>query len=431
LISLNRLGFRVSSLVALCPDVETLLEHYDFIQHRRAELPYEIDGVVYKINDLALQARLGTVGRSPRHSIAHKFSAEQAETIIDTIDIQVGRTGVLTPVAHLRPVLVGGVTVSRASLHNDDEIRRKDIRAGDTVIVQRAGDVIPQVVEVLFAKRPVDSVPFTFPGTCPVCHSVVVQSEGQVAKRCSGGFSCIAQAVERLRHFVSRDAFDIDGLGERHLQNFYEWGIVRTPPELFTLEARNITLNLQAREGWGAKAVINLFEELRKHSNISLDRFIYALGIPQVGQVTARTLAVRLKTMESVLAASTEDLCVLEGIGDVMADEIIQFFAAPDNKAIIDALMTYVTIEPVVMSMVTDSLFLGKTIVFTGTLEKLSRAEAKAQAERLGAHVAGSVSKKTDFVIAGSDAGKKLVQAKEFGITTLSENEWISMVGNA
>ncbi|MES2252916.1 MAG: NAD-dependent DNA ligase LigA [Pseudomonadota bacterium] len=430
LISLNRLGFRVSSLVALCPNSETMLEHYDFIERQRAELPYEIDGVVYKVNDLALQARLGTVGRSPRHSIAHKFSAEQAETIVDMIDIQVGRTGVLTPVAHLRPVLVGGVTVSRASLHNDDEIRRKDIRVGDTVIVQRAGDVIPQVVEVLLAKRPIDSVPFTFPDACPVCHSAVVQSEGQVAKRCSGGFNCIAQAVERLRHFVSRDAFDIDGLGERHLQNFFEWEIVRTPPDLFTLEARNIAINLEAREGWGAKAVTNLFDELRKRRKIGLDRFIFGLGIPQVGQVTARTLALRLKTMEAVLAASAEDLCVLDGIGEVMAEEIIQFFAASDNKAIIDELMTYVTIEAVIMEVVSDSIFVGKTIVFTGTLEKLSRAEAKTQAERLGAHVAGSVSKKTDFVVVGADAGKKLSQAKEFGITTLSEDEWISLVGN-
>ncbi|MDP5012596.1 MAG: NAD-dependent DNA ligase LigA, partial [Alphaproteobacteria bacterium] len=426
LVSLNRLGVRVSPLVALCPDVDTMFEHYRFIEDKRADLPYEIDGVVFKVNDLALQARLGTVGRSPRHSIAYKFSAEQAETIIDFIDIQVGRTGVLTPVAHLRPVLVGGVTVSRATLHNDDEIRRKDVRVGDAVIVQRAGDVIPQVVGVVKTKRSADSIPFIFPTTCPVCNSAVVQSEGQVARRCSGGFNCMAQAVERLRHFVSRDAFDIDGLGERHLQNFFEWEIVRTPPDLFTLEARNLNINLEAREGWGAKAVTNLFDALNKRRKIGLDRFIYALGIPQVGQVTARILALRLKTLGAVLVASVEDLCALDGIGAVMADEIIQFFAAPDNRVIINELTKHLTVESVV-AVTVDSLFSGKTVVFTGSLEKLSRAEAKAQAERLGAHVAASVSKKTDFVVVGADAGKKLAQAKELGLKILTEDEWISM----
>ena len=427
LISLNRLGFRVSTLVALCPDEDTMLEHYGFIESQRADLPYEIDGVVYKVNDLALQARLGTVGRSPRHSIAYKFSAQQAETIIDFIDIQVGRTGVLTPVAHLRPVLVGGVTVSRANLHNDDEIRRKDVRVGDTVIVQRAGDVIPQVVGVVKTKRLDSSVPFIFPTACPVCKSSVVQAKGQVAKKCSGAFNCMAQAVERLRHFVSRDAFDIEGLGERHLQNFFEWEIVRTPPDLFNLEPRNLSINLEAREGWGAKAVTNLFDALNKRRRIGLDRFIYSLGIPQVGQVTARTLAVCLKTIEAVLAASVEDFIALDGIGDNMADEIIQFFAASDNRTIINELMKHVRVEPVTMTVAVNSIFSGKTVVFTGSLEKLSRAEAKAQAERLGAHVSGSVSKKTDFVIVGADAGKKLDQAKEIGVTTLTEDEWISM----
>ena len=427
LVSLNRLGFKVSPLVALCPDVDTMLEHYCFIEGKRTDLPYEIDGVVYKVNDLALQARLGTVGRSPRHSIAYKFSAEQAETIVDLIDIQVGRTGVLTPVAHLRPVLVGGVTVSRATLHNDDEIRRKDVRVGDTVIVQRAGDVIPQVVGVVKIKRLADSIPFIFPNVCPVCESSVVQSKGQVAKKCSGGFSCMAQAVERLRHFVSRDAFDIDGLGERHLQNFFEWEIVRTPPDLFTLESRNLTINLEAREGWGAKAVKNLFDALKKRRKIGLDRFIFSLGIPQIGQVTARTLAIRLKTISALLAASIEDLCTLDGIGENMAEQIVQFFSAADNRAIIDELMRYVTVESVVELGAVNSIFSGKTVVFTGSLEKLSRAEAKAQAERLGAHVAGSVSKKTDFVVVGADAGKKLTQAKELGLNILTEDEWISM----
>lgn len=428
LISLNRLGFKVSPLIALCPNVDTMLEHYRFIEQQRPDLPYEIDGVVYKVNDLALQARLGTVGRSPRHSIAYKFSAQQAETIVDYIDIQVGRTGVLTPVAHLRPVLVGGVTVSRATLHNEDEIRRKDVRVGDTVTIQRAGDVIPQVLGVVKAKRLESSVPFVFPNACPVCNSSVIQSEGQVAKRCSGGFKCMAQAVERLRHFVSRDAFDIDGLGERHLQNFFELEIVKTPPDLFNLESRNASINLEAREGWGAKAVTNLFDALNKRREIGLDRFIYALGIPQIGQVTARTLALCLKSMESIMSASLEDLRALDGIGENMAEDIIQFFAIPDNRFMIDELMRYVVVVPVNAVVIGNSPFTGKTVVFTGSLQRLSRAEAKAQAERLGAHVASSVSKKTDFVIVGTDAGKKLTQAQELGLNILTEDEWIGML---
>jgi DNA ligase (NAD+) len=427
LVSLNSFGFKVSPLVALCPNVETMLEHYQLIESQRSDLDYEIDGIVYKVNDLALQTRLGTVGRSPRHSIAHKFSAEQAETVIEAIDIQVGRTGVLTPVAHLRPVLVGGVTVGRASLHNDDEIRRKDIRVGDTVLVQRAGDVIPQVVHVVLSKRSSDSVPFVFPQTCPVCNSAVIQSESQVAKRCSGGFKCSAQAVERLRHFVSRDAFDVDGLGDRHLQNFFKWEIIKTPPDLFTLEERNITINLESREGWGAKATKKLFEALNKRRNIELDRFIYALGISQVGLVTARTIAIYLKTIEKVIAAKVDDLIALDGIGEGMANDLVNYFAIAENRKIVDELLKYVQIKPVAALRTIESAFSGKTVVFTGSLEKLSRAEAKAQAERLGAHVSGSVSKKTDFVVAGADAGKKLDQANELGVKTLTEDEWIAM----
>ncbi|MDP3371720.1 MAG: NAD-dependent DNA ligase LigA [Candidatus Paracaedibacteraceae bacterium] len=429
LVSLNRLGFKVSPLVALCTDVTTMLKHYSFIESQRSDLPYEIDGVVYKVNDLALQARLGAVGRSPRHSIAHKFSAEQAETIIEVIEVQVGRTGVLTPVAYLRPVVVGGVTVSRASLHNDDEIRRKDIRVGDTVIVQRAGDVIPQVINVVLSKRPEISTPFVFPQACPICTSPVIQQEGQVARRCSGGFSCIAQAVERLRHFVSRDAFDIDGLGDRHLQNFFTWGLVRTPYDLFTLEARNSTIlpPLEAREGWGKKAVSNLFDALNKRRKITLDRLIFGLGIPQIGQVTARTLAHRFKNMESLLNAKAHEICSLEGVGENMAADLTQFFEIPDNRLLINGILEHVQIEEYIAAAAVDSLFSGKTVVFTGSLEKLSRAEAKAQAERLGAHVGSSISKKTDFVIVGTDAGKKLTQAKELGLEILSEEQWIQM----
>lgn len=430
LLSLKRWGFRVSPLVALCNDVNTMIYHYNVIQSERADLPYEIDGVVYKVNDLGLQARLGTVGRAPRHSIAHKFLAERAETIVDLIDIQVGRTGVLTPVAHLRPVLVGGVMVSRASLHNDDEIRRKDIRVGDTVIVQRAGDVIPQVVDVVLSKRPIDSMPFVFPETCPVCTSAVVQTPGIVAKRCGGGFSCMAQAVERMRHFVSRDAFDIEGLGERHLQSFFNWGIARTPLDLFLMEENNqhVIPPLEVREGWGVKATRNLFDAINRRRHVTLDRFIYALGIPQVGHVTARVLAQHLKTIDAVMAATLDRLCALEGVGTIMATELIQFFASFDNRVLVNGLIEQVEVEPFETPVFEDSLFAGKTVVFTGTLEKLSRAEAKAQAERLGAHVASAVSRKTDYVIVGADAGKKLKQAQELALTILTEEQWIDMV---
>ncbi len=430
LISLKRWGFRVSPLIALCNDVDTMIYHYNVIQSERAGLPYEIDGVVYKVNDLSLQARLGTVGRAPRHSIAHKFVAEQAETVVDLIDVQVGRTGVLTPVAHLRPVLVGGVMVSRASLHNDDEIRRKDIRVGDTVIIQRAGDVIPQVVDVVVSKRPIDSVSFVFPTTCPVCTSVVVQTPGIVARRCSGGFSCMAQAVERMRHFVSRDAFDIEGLGERHLQSFFNWGIARTPLDLFLIEERNhqVIPPLEAREGWGVKAARNVFDAINKRHHITLDRFIYALGIPQVGHVTARVLAQHFKTIDAVMTAPLDRLCALEGVGVIMANELIQFFASSDNRILINGLVEQIEIEPLETLAFEDSLFAGKTVVFTGTLEKLSRAEAKAQAERLGAHVASTVSRKTDYVVVGTDAGKKLKQAQELALTILTEEQWIDMV---
>ncbi len=428
LASLSRLGFRVSPLVALCPNLDTMIEHYNLIESERDDLAYEIDGVVFKINDLILQKRLGTVGRSPRHSIAYKFSAERAETVVQNIDVQVGRTGVLTPVAHLKPILVGGVTISRASLHNEEEILRKDLRIGDTVIVQRAGDVIPQIVEVIYSKRPADSISFLFPDLCPACGSAVIKSDSQVAKRCSDGFNCVAQVIERLRHFVSRDAFDIEGLGEKHLQNFFKWNIVKTPPDLFTLESRNINVNLEIRDGWGPKAVTNLFKSLNKRRTINFDRFIYALGIPQIGQVTARLLALHFQNIDYLMHATFNDLVEINGVGGAMAQDLIDFFRNDENRAIVHELIKHVKITNESEEVRNDSPFSGKTLVFTGSLEKMSRAEAKAQAERLGAHVSGSISRKTDFVITGADAGKKLDLAVELNLKILSEQQWISMI---
>lgn len=431
LLSLKKWGFRISDLTKLCKDTHDALNHYHHIQSLRKDLPYEIDGVVYKINDLSMQERLGSVGRTPRHSIAHKFVAEKAETVVEHIDIQIGRTGVLTPVAHLRPVLVGGVVVSRASLHNEDEIRRKDIRISDTVIIQRAGDVIPQIVEVILNKRQDHAIPFIFPSQCPICASPVIQEEGLVAKRCSGDFSCKAQAIERLRYFVSRDAFDIEGLGEKHLESFFNWGLVRTPVDLFTLESKDedIIPPLRERDGWGDKAVANLFSSINKRRTIDMDRFIYALGIPQVGKATARILASTYQDMDQLMHATISDLTALEGIGDLMALDITRFFQQETNTQLIHDLRVHLTIVPVqkIATIHHDALS-GKTVVFTGSLNTISRAEAKAQAERFGAHVASAVSKKTDLVIVGADAGKKLDAAKAHGIPIMTEEEWVDMI---
>ncbi|MBY0462111.1 MAG: NAD-dependent DNA ligase LigA [Alphaproteobacteria bacterium] len=428
--SLKNWGFSVNPEIGYCEDVAHLLAHYNHLQTLRPSLDYEIDGVVYKINDLKLQQRLGSIGRSPRHSLAHKFAAEQAETILTNIDIQVGRTGVLTPVAILEPVLVGGVMVSRASLHNEDEIKRKDIRVGDTVIIQRAGDVIPQVVGPVLIKRPPQSNPFIFPNLCPVCSGPVAQENGLVAKRCVGGFNCQAQAIERLRYFVSRDAFDIEGLGEKHLENFYKDDLIHNPVDIFTLYERDqqSLTPIRTKEGWGSLSARNLFDAIEKRRTISLDRFIYALGIPQIGQVTAKLLAKHYKTVDAFLLATTEDLLAIEGIGQNMAGDLVNFIQTPEQIELISNLKKQLNIQPYYEEPSRKSLFTGKTIVFTGTLTSLSRGEAKAQAERMGAKVGGSVSSKTDYLIAGSDAGGKLKLAKELGVKILDENQWLKIV---
>jgi DNA ligase (NAD+) len=440
-----RLGLPTNPLTRLCVGEAAVLDHYKKIEAQRADLPYDIDGVVYKVDDLALQARLGFVARAPRWAAAHKFPAEQASTTLLAIDIQVGRTGVLTPVARLEPVNVGGVVVSNATLHNEEEIARKDVRVGDVVRVQRAGDVIPQVVEVVLSARRAEAVPYLFPDRCPVCGSHAVReadASGKLdkARRCTGGLICSAQAVERLRHFVSRDAFDIEGLGEKQIEAFYQDGVITRPQDIFALEAYDAASlkKLKDREGWGPTSVRNLFAAINTRRQIALNRFIYALGIRHVGESTAKLLArhagdfTQLRTM--ILAAKEADsearaqLTAIDGIGPVMADALVDFFTEPHNQEVMDALLAQVTIEPM-EQVVSSSPVAGMTIVFTGALERMTRDEAKAMAERLGAKVSGSVSKKTNLVVAGPGAGSKLADAQKHGVEVISEDAWFERVG--
>jgi DNA ligase (NAD+) len=439
---LGALGFPVNPLTRLCATTEEALEYYDELAGKRAQLDYDIDGVVYKIDRLDLQERLGFVSRAPRWAIAHKFPAEQAQTRLNTITIQVGRTGALTPVANLEPVTVGGVVVSRATLHNEDEIARKDIREGDWVVIQRAGDVIPQVVSVLTERREEDSRPFVFPDTCPECGSHAVREAGEAVRRCTGGLICPAQAIERLKHFVSRDAFDIEGLGSKQIEAFWREELIRGPADIFDLE-RHADL-LRGREGFGEKSVANLLAAIDARRKIPLERFIYALGVRQVGQATARLLAKNYGSFDGwraqmLLAARRDEdpagleaydtLLNIDGIGPSVADDLIDFVAEPHNQDILSALETRLTIQPFEQAEASDSPIAGKILVFTGTLEKMTRGEAKARAETLGAKVAGSVSKKTDFVVVGADAGSKARKAQELGVAILSEDDWLKLIG--
>ena len=442
-------GFEINEPARLCHGLEDILEFYDRVQGERAELAHDIDGIVYKVDRLDWQERLGFVSRAPRWATAHKFPAEQAETLLREISIQVGRTGALTPVASLEPITVGGVVVSRATMHNEDEIKRKDIREGDHVIIQRAGDVIPQVVSVVLAKRPGDSRPYAFPTTCPCpLATPVVRPEGEAVARCSGGLDCPYQQVRRLMHFVSRDAFDIEGLGVENIQEFWDAGLIKAPADVFRLgDHREAIL---ARERWAEQSVANLLKAIEDRRRIGLDRFIYALGIRQVGQSTARLLARtygELATWQSAMiqaaqerAAAPEtkkpaevgeayaDLCDVEGIGMNVADDIGAFFRDPHNRAVVEDLAAELEVEAVAAAAA-DSPVAGKTVVFTGTLETMTRSEAKARAEALGAKVSGSVSKKTDIVIAGPGAGSKAKKAAELGIETVSEQEWLERIG--
>jgi DNA ligase (NAD+) len=528
-------GLPVNPMMRLCRSSDALLAFYREIGEKRAGLGYDIDGVVYKVDRIDLRERLGFVSRSPRWAIAHKFPAEQATTVLQGIEIQVGRTGSLTPVAKLQPVTVGGVVVANATLHNEDEIARKDVRVGDTVVVQRAGDVIPQVVEVVLAKRPPGAMPFAYPTVCPVCGSAAVREadesgETDVVRRCTGGLICPAQAKERLKHFVSRNAFDIEGLGDERIEEFYDAGLLMRPADIFTLQARDAKSlkRLRDREGFGQKSVDKLFQAIEARRKISFERFLFALGIRHVGETTSKGLAkafgtydafrtaldaagvakagaayqrlMRLKGLGpkaaealmqyaaahkrpvggdlfgdgagagvatfAALAAAVKGLrassaqvlaeaflsvaeCLdvartaagqvpgddyrafagLADIGEVSANALIAFFAEPHNREAVDDLLREITIEPFVRVQVKASPVTDKTVVFTGSLAKLSRNEAKAQAERLGAKVAGSVSKKTDYVVAGADARSKLDKAQELGVTVLTEDEWIELIG--
>jgi DNA ligase (NAD+) len=427
-------GFTVNPRSRLCRGIDQALAYYSEIAAERAELPYDIDGVVYKVNDLALQERLGMVSRAPRWAVAQKFPAQQAQTVLLDIGIQVGRQGSLTPVAMLEPITVGGVVVQRATLHNEDEIARKDVRIGDTVVVQRAGDVIPQIVSVVLDRRPKDAQPYAFPDHCPICGSLAVREPGQVARRCTGGLICAAQAVERLRHFVSRNCFDIEGLGEKHITAFWQDGLIRQPGDIFRLDPEVI----MKREGWGELSARNLTSAINERRRIAFDRFINALGIPQVGQATARLLARHYRSLanwrhEMGAAQDPESealagLVEIGGIGESIAADIIGFFAEPHNRAVLDDLAGEVTVlDYEGPARRTTSPLAGKTIVFTGSLESMSRSEAKARAEALGANVTSSVSAKTDYVVAGADPGSKATKAAALGVKLLDEADWLAL----
>ncbi len=436
-------GFKTNPLTKLCRSVEALLRFHREIEGERATLDYDIDGVVYKVDRLDWQERLGFVSRSPRWAIAHKFPAEKATTIVRDIEVQVGRTGALTPVAKLEPVTVGGVVVQNATLHNFDEIARLDVRIGDTVRIQRAGDVIPQVLGVVLDKRPRGAKPYAFPTTCPcrlhtdvVREQTVTGEQGAIA-RCSGEFACPYQAVEHLKHFVSRRAFDIDGLGEKQIELFYERGWVREPADIFTLQERNAKIHLEEVEGFGETSVRNLFGAIEARREIPLERFIYALGIRHVGETTAVALARGYGTWDAFHAAclklakgdaeTREEMDALDQIGDTVIDSLRDYFGEAHNRPRIEHLAARVRIRDAEKPHA-DSAVAGKTVVFTGTLETMTREEAKASAERLGAKVAGSVSKKTDYVVAGPGAGSKLGKAKELGVTILTEDEWAKLM---
>ncbi|NYJ15311.1 DNA ligase (NAD+) [Rhizobium leguminosarum] len=455
-------GFPVNPLMKRLNSVADILAHYDEIGLERPDLDYDIDGVVYKVDSLELQARLGFRSRSPRWATAHKFPAEQAFTEVEKIEIQVGRTGALTPVARLKPITVGGVVVTNATLHNEDYIKGignsgerirpedHDIREGDTVIVQRAGDVIPQILDVVMEKRTADARSYEFPKTCPVCGSHAVREVNEKTgkmdsvRRCTGGFICRAQATEHLKHFVSRNAFDIEGLGSKQIDFFFEHEDaslqIRTAPEIFTLEKRQQAslTKLENIDGFGKVSVGKLYAAIDERRSIALHRFIYALGIRHVGETTAKLLARSYGTYEAFAMAMKEaaplsgdawnDLNAIEGIGEVVARAMVEFYKEPRNVEVITQLLEEVTPQQAEQPVTTGSPVAGKTVVFTGSLEKFTRDEAKARAESLGAKVAGSVSKKTDIVVAGPGAGSKLDKARELGVQTMDEDEWLALI---
>ena len=435
--ALRRWGFAVNPLSRRL-DSEDAAEHFQAeIGAGRAALPYDIDGVVYKLDRIDWQRRLGFVGRAPRWAVAWKFPAEQAVTKLLEIEIQVGRTGALTPRAVMEPVNVGGVVVRHATLHNEDEISRKDVRIGDTVMLQRAGDVIPQILSVVLEKRPADAQPYAFPLNCPACGSHAIRDGEDVVRRCTGGLTCPAQTTERLRHFVSRRAMDIEGLGEENIQFLFDAGLIKSPADIFRLHQKRETL--AGFEGWGERKISKLLEAIEARRSVALERFIFALGIRRIGEQNAKLLARHYHSLEAWRAAmiaayiigseAREELGSIQGIGPAIAEELVEFFAEPRNLSALDDLAGEVSPLPVEEASAEDSPFAGKTMVFTGTLEKMTRDEAEALAERLGAKVTKSVSKKTDFVVVGADAGSKATKAVELGVKTLTEAEWLELAG--
>ena len=455
----GRWGFKINALMVRCETIEALIAHYRLIEEQRATLGYDIDGVVYKVDALALQGRLGFVSRAPRWALAHKFPAELATTVLEAIDIQVGRTGALSPVARLKPVTVGGVVVTNATLHNEDYIRGfdskglpirdgTDIRVGDTVTVKRAGDVIPRVEAVDLAKRSKNSAPYEFPTTCPACGSHATREHNphsgkeDAVRRCTGGLICPAQSVERLKHFVSRDALDIDGLGDKQIELFHGDADlpVREPADIFTLAARDAAnvKKLKDKEGFGAVSAKKLFEAIEDRRKPPLNRFVFGLGIRHIGETNARLLARHYGSFETLRAAvkaaadpeapERQELDAIDGVGPTVVEALIQFFGEPHNEELLDRLLTQVTPQPL-EAIETTSPVAGKIVVFTGALERMTRDEAKAMAERLGAKVAGSVSSKTDLLVAGPGAGSKLKEAQKHGVEVIDEAGWFDLVG--
>lgn len=456
---LAALGFQTNPLTRLCDGPSEMMAHYKAIEEQRATLGYDIDGVVYKVNDLALQHRLGFRSTTPRWATAHKFPAELAWTRLAGIDIQVGRTGALSPVARLEPVTVGGVVVSNATLHNEDYIaglgakgevirpdeagNPKDIRAGDWVQVYRAGDVIPKVADVDLSKRPADAEPYQFPHSCPECGSEAIREEGDAVRRCVGGLICPAQAVEKVKHFVSRAVFDIEGMGAKQVEQFYRDGWIKEPADIFTLR-ENYSSGLQQlknREGWGEKSANNLFDAIDERRKIALGRLIFGLGIRHVGEVVSNLLARHYGTWSAFETAVTEaadfsgpaweDLIGIDGVGEVLAQSLVSTMNQPAERESIDRLVAHLDVQEAAKPQTGGSPVAGKTVVFTGTLERMTRAEAKARAEALGAKVSGSVSKKTDILVAGPGAGSKEKKAQELGIEILDEDAWLDLIGQA
>ena len=422
---LKSIGIPVNPEIRLCNGTDEVLDFYRDIQNKRSSLGYDIDGTVLKINDIALQEKLGFISKAPRWAIAYKFPAQEELTRLNDVEFQVGRTGAITPVAKLEPVFVAGVTVSNATLHNGDEIQRLDIAIGDTVVIRRAGDVIPQIIGVLHDRRPADARPIVFPETCPVCDSAIVRIEGEAVARCTGGLFCAAQRKEALKHFVSRKAMDIDGVGGKLIEQLVDRELIHTPADLFKLDLTTLT----RLERMGAKSAENALASLEKAKNTTLARFIFALGIREVGEATALNLANHFKTLEALQNADLEALQQVPDVGEVVANRILAFWHEPHNVAVVNDLIAQgVHWETVETKDVTENRFKGKTVVLTGTLTQMGRNEAKALLQDMGAKVSGSVSAKTDFVIAGDAAGSKLTKAQELGVTVLTEEEFLAQI---